>query len=297
MPVRHGVGERAVRSVAPALRAGGRAAAGFAAALILVSCTASSRAGASASPSPFASATPSAPGALSTADAAGMASQVFDNGLPCPTSTNSSLPSGSGCVSEARADLDGDGVVDRFVLFADLNADATPRRWRATAILSTGATTPAVKVPTGQGVASVYPRVIGAADANGDGRAEVFVKLSAILYHVGGQQIEGVFGVGGGRIRLVTVAGSGRLEFRAGGISRYGDGALCAEREGRSVFLVRRIEQVQPSFWKWTERTFSWRGLSLRLTAKRSGLLPLTLPITDPRVHPFYHLRCGAVRA
>jgi hypothetical protein len=297
MPVRDRVGERAVRSVAPALAAAGRAAAGFAAALILVSCTASSGAGAAASPSLFASATPSTPGALSTPDAAGMASQVFDNGLPCPASTDSSLPSGSGCVSEALADLDGDGVADRFVLFAELSADATPMHWRALAVLSTGVTTPAVNVPTGQGVATIYPRVIGAADANGDGRAEVFVKLSAILYHVGGQQIEGVFGVAGGRVRPVTVAGRGRLEFRAGGISRYGDGALCAARKGRSVFLIRHVEQVQPSFWEWTERTFTWRGLSLRLASSRSGHLPLTLPITDPRIDPFYHLRCGAVRA
>ena len=226
-----------------------------------------------------------------------MTSQDFDNGLPCPASIDSSLPPESGCVSEARADLDGDGMVDRFVLFAELNADAIPMRWRAMAILSSGATTPAVAVPTGQGVATIYPRVIGAADANGDGRAEIFVKLSAILYHVGGQQIEGVFGVAGGRIRPVTVAGRGRLEFRAGGISRYGDGALCAEREGRSVFLVRHVEQIQPSSWEWTERTFTWRGLSLRLASSRSGHMPLTLPITDRHIDPFYHLRCGAVRA
>jgi hypothetical protein len=168
-----------------------------------------------------------------------MLSQTFENGLPCPVSDDPAVPPGSGCVSEARADLDGDGTADRFLLFASLNADDTPRAWGAVAVLGAGGATGVVAVPTGQGVATVYPRVIGAADANGDGRAEIFVKLSAILYHVGGEQIEGIFGVAGGRLQPVTVAGGGRFLFRAGGISRYGDGALCAERGGRSVLLVR----------------------------------------------------------
>ena len=197
-----------------------------------------------------------------------MLSQEFDNGLPCPASADDALPAGTGCVSEAVADLDGDGTPDRFLLFAELNADGTPARWRALAVLSSRGTTPAVPVPTGQGVASIYPRVIGAADANGDGRAEVFVKLSAILYHVGGQQIEGVFGIAGAASARSRLAGGGRFTFRAGGISRYGDGALCTTQGGRSVFLVRHVEQVLPSSWRRTQRTFVWRGLTLRQVAR-----------------------------
>jgi hypothetical protein len=224
-----------------------------------------------------------------------MTSQEFDNGLPCPVSGDAAVPPGSGCVSEARADLDGDGTDDRFLLFASLNDDGTPRRWLAMADLSSAGVTPVAVVPTGQGVATVYPRVIGAVDANGDGRAEVFVKLSAILYHVGGEQIEGVFGVRGGRVRPVTVMGGGRFVFRAGGISRYGDGALCARRGGRRVLLVRHVEQVQPSFWERTERAFVWRGLTVRETSQRSDRKPLTLHITDPPIDPYYHLDCGPV--
>jgi hypothetical protein len=226
-----------------------------------------------------------------------MTSQEFDNGLPCPVSHDDALPGGSGCVSAAQGDFDGDGVADRFLLFAELNGDGTPRRWRAVADLSSVGVTPAVPVPTGQGAATVYPRVIGAADADGDGRPEVFVKLSAILYHVGGEQIEGIFVVRGGRIRPVTIEGDGRFTFRAGGISRYGDGALCAQRGGRPVFLVRHVEQVQPSFWERTERTFVWRGSAVREVARRTDRKPLTLHITDAPIDPYYRLDCGPVHA
>jgi hypothetical protein len=225
-----------------------------------------------------------------------MVTQAFDNGLQCPADHDPALPAGAaGCVSEARADLDGDGTPDRFLLFADLRPDGTPRRWRAVAELSSSGVTPAVPVPTGQGVPSIYPRVIGAADANGDGRPEVFVKLSAILYHVGGEQIEGMFGVAHGRVRPVTVAGGGRFTFRAGGISRYGDGALCTDRGGRAVLVVRHVEQVLPSSWQRTERTLAWSGLSVRQVARRSDRVPLTLHITDPPIAPFYQLECGPV--
>jgi hypothetical protein len=61
-------------------------------------------------------------------------------------------------------------------------------------------------------VATIYPRVIGAADASGDGRPEVFVKLSAILYHVGGEQIEGIFGIVDGHLTLRQVAVHSDLE-------------------------------------------------------------------------------------
>jgi FG-GAP-like repeat len=227
-----------------------------------------------------------------------MLTQRFDNGMPCPIARDPALTPGPvGCVSEARADLDGDGAADRFLLFAELNGDGTPRRWRAVADLSGVEVTPAVTVPTGQGVATIYPRVIGAADANGDGRTEVFVKLSAILYHVGGEQIEGVFGVADGHVRPVTAAGGGRFTFRAGGISRYGDGALCAKRDGRSVLVIRHVEQVLPSFWERTERTFAWDGLTIRQVARRSDRKPLTLHITDPPIAPYYQLDCGPVHA
>lgn len=222
-------------------------------------------------------------------------SQTFDNGEPCPPATDLALPAGTGCVSGVAADLEGNGTKDRFLVYAQLGSQRRPRSWWAVAVLPGGASRP-VPVPTGQGVPDIYPRVIGAADANGDGRQEVVVKLSAILYHVGGQQIAGMYGMQNGRVRPVKVAGRGRLVFRLGGISRYGDGALCTVQDGRPVFVIRHIEQVLPSSWRWTERPFGWQGLMLHPSKHRTGLLPVTLPVTDPRVEPFYQLRCGPIR-
>ena len=222
-------------------------------------------------------------------------SQTFDNGEPCPPATDPALPAGTGCVSGVTADLEGNGTKDRFLVYARLGSQRRPDRGGRWPCSPSGPSRPAA-VPTGQGVPDIYPRVIGAADANGDGRQEVVVKLSAILYHVGGQQIAGMYGVRNGRVRPVKIAGRGRLVFRLGGISRYGDGALCTVQDGRPVFVVRHIEQVLPSSWRWTERPFGWQGLVLHPSSHRTGLLPVTLPVTDPRVEPFYQLRCGSIR-
>jgi hypothetical protein len=141
----------------------------------------------------------------------------------------------------------------------------------------------------------IYPRTIGAVDANSDGRAEVFVKLSSILFHVGGQHIVGLFTLTGTRLAPVTFAGGGRLEFDTGGISRYGDGALCSGIGGRQTFVVRHIEQLPPTGWSWTERSYSWSGSELRPAGVRKGSVPTLVPVNDPRVQPFYELRCGTL--
>src|SRR5690349_4455534 len=49
--------------------------------------------------------------------------QSITNGAVCPASHQAPLPSGVGCTSDARGDLDGDGRLDRFVVFATLGPD------------------------------------------------------------------------------------------------------------------------------------------------------------------------------
>src|SRR5438067_12370091 len=115
-------------------------------------------------------------------------SQRFADGGACPVTSAREVPAGSGCVTSVVADLDGDGTADRFVVFARLK-DGKPASWWAAGLLA-GAVriTPPFPLPTGSSVggdSSVYPRVAGAAEANGEPGAEVFVQLSADLYHSG----------------------------------------------------------------------------------------------------------------
>jgi hypothetical protein len=94
-----------------------------------------------------------------------------------------------------------------------------------------------------------------------------------------------------------VASGPEPLVFGTGGISRYGQGALCATDGGDPVFVVRRIEQDTATAWGWMETSYRWTpGLILEQTEVRKGQVPIEAPITDPRVLPFYQLHCGPVR-
>jgi hypothetical protein len=220
--------------------------------------------------------------------------QRFSDAALCPVAAAPDVPEGSGCVSSLVADLNGDGSPDRFVVFARL-AHRVPVSWWAEALVGDTVTLP-YRLPFGQGVfgnPTTYPRVVGAADANGDGRAEVFVMLSADLFHSGAQPIDGIFAVRGKRIEPVTAGGRTFL-FRTNGISRYGQGAVCGTQDGVATLTVGRVEQV-PGAWAWTEHTYTWRGLRLSPGSRRAGRLPADLVINDPRVWHFYQLLCGSL--
>jgi hypothetical protein len=224
--------------------------------------------------------------------------QEFDNGTRCPLLSDPVLTQPAGCVSSVIGDLDGDTQPDRFVVYARLRDSGLPRSWEALAVLSgTGGPTQPIPVPTGQGVPYVYPRAMDAVDADGDGAAEVFVKLSAILYHVGGQQILGMFRAVAGRVVPIEVEGRGRLVFPIGGIGGYGDGAECIEGPGTPIpiLTLRHIQRKPPSIWVWVERDYRWRGAVLVLQRTRRGTFPGTISIGDQPVHRFYQLRCGSL--
>jgi hypothetical protein len=194
------------------------------------------------------------------------------------------------------ADLDGDGRPDRFVVFGHL-VKGNPVSWWAEGLLA-GASrpTPPFRLPVGLAVggsASVYPRVAGAAEANGERGAEVFVQLSADLYHSGAVPIEAIFDVRTGRV--VPVRAGGRLfTFPTDGISRFGDGARCLTVAGQPAFALTHVE-ILPNGWEWSIRLYRWKGLSLVPAGARSGRLP-AIAISDPRVGRFYQLICGGLR-
>jgi hypothetical protein len=223
-------------------------------------------------------------------------SQRFADGGRCPPDIAPELPSASGCVTSVTADLDGNGRLDRFVVFGHL-VNGDPVSWWAEGLIG-GASrpTPPFLLPVGLavgGAATVYPRVAGAAEANGERGAEVFVQLSADLYHSGALPIDAIFDVRGGHV--VPVRAGGRLfTFPTDGISRFGDGARCETVAGQPVFALTHVE-ILPNGWEWSIRSYRWKGLALVPDGAHSGRLP-AISIGDPRVYRFYQLICGGLR-
>jgi hypothetical protein len=252
-------------------------------ALAVSACTSSGATSAPAAP-PSPSATPTNP-----------YQQTWVDTQPCPPADAPGLPAGTGCVTSAVGDLDGDGTPDRFVVYARL-ANRMPASWWAEAIVD-GNATPAMRLPFGQAVGgddTVSPRAVGAADANGDGHADAFVMLSAELFHSGAQPIDAIYDVRDGRITAATSGGRLFL-FRTGGISRYGQGAVCGQAGDTHTFTLGHVEQV-PGAWAWTKRIYDWRGLTLMPGAASGGRLPANLVINDPRIFHFYRLICGSLQ-
>ena len=220
--------------------------------------------------------------------------QRFADGGACPPSRSSELPAGSGCVTEVRADLDGDARPDRFAVYARLS-HGTPVSWWARAVLGDSSRpTPAVRLPAATsvgGTAAIYPRVAGAADANGLPGSEVFVQLTADLYHGAAPPIDAIYDVREGR--LVPVTSGGKLfTFPTAGISRFGDGARCTSDR---VFTLTHV-QIEPHGWTWTDHRYVWNGTQLApVGGGGTGNLPV-LNISDPRVSRHYELMCGDLR-
>ncbi len=223
--------------------------------------------------------------------------QEFDNGMPCPPSNRRDVPPGSGCVSTAEGDLDGDGAKDLFLVFAHLGDGGAPQSWAVRAVLASGPTAP-TRIPTGPaagGIAEVYPRAVGAVDANGDGRDEAVVKLTGIIYHVAGQRILGVFDVAGGAVRQVTFPNGDPLIFTTGGIASFGQGARCDLDAHPPTFAVTRAQKVASGSWKLTSWTYGWEGD--RLTGPEESIenVPIDTDFFDPRIIPYYGFNCGSL--
>ena len=221
-------------------------------------------------------------------------SQRFGDGGACPASSAPALPAGSGCVTSVAADLDGDGRPDRFVVYAKPSGK-NPATWWAEAMVG-DSQTPPVRLSTGLqvgGSAGIYPRVAGAAEANGDPGDEVFVQLSANVYHGAAPPVDAIYGVRGGRV-VPAVSGGKPFLFSTGGVSRFGNGARC-ETVGGAHVLVLTTVTIEPYGWKWFEHTYRWDGLGLVPDGTRSGRLPRAL-ISDPRVYRNYQLICGGLR-
>ena len=218
--------------------------------------------------------------------------QRFADGGSCPPASAPGLPSGSGCVTSVAADLDGNGTSDRFLVYARL-ADGTPTSWWARALLSGSSPTPPARLPAGEavgGTSMIYPRVAGATQANTAPGDEVFVQLSADLFHGAAPPIDAIYDVRDGHV--VPVTSNGKLfTFSTGGISRFGSGARC---DGDRVFTLTHVE-IEPNGWTWSDHRYTWNGTELVAGGRSSGHLPPVL-ISNPRVYRNFELICGPLR-
>jgi len=266
--------------------------------LVAAACRSGANAG---HPAPVASALP-APTASPSGPSASPSpfSQEFDNGERCPvTPSVDGVPAGAGCVTTAEGDLDGNGTTDRFLVYAKLNSRGHPDTWWVRADLG-GTLTPELEIPHGAaagGVGDIYPRAVGAADANGDGRDELIVKLAAILYHVAGQRILGMFDVADRRIQPVELPNGKPLTFVTGGIASLGQGATCLPNADPPAFVITRAQKEFPSHWELTKFRYTWDGNRLVGPTTSSKRLPFDTDFVDPRILPYYGINCGSIHS
>lgn len=219
-------------------------------------------------------------------DPAGQASPpAFTNGGDCPPAPE--LAADAGCVTRARADANGDGAVDDFAVYARLSRRARPRFWVMR--LDTGSD--AITEPLDAGNAFSYPRVIGGADIDGDGAAEMFVKAYDLTSHGAPWQTLYVVRYLGGRLRVVEFE-QGPLTVNVGGIARLGEGARCSA--GTLVLLRAEAVNRRNTVWRYSERILAIDGTRAQLVERREGRLSLT-DYNDPALDPYYRLDCGTL--
>ncbi|CAN5791112.1 hypothetical protein BH18ACT15_BH18ACT15_10980 [soil metagenome] len=219
-----------------------------------------------------------------------LASPDFTVGDPCPPSKDAALGPGTGCASYTSADLDGDGRAERIAVFAFLRPDRMPASWS----VASESRSLHVVHPLNVEVATTYPRVLGAADANGDGRAEIFVSVANHLFHSGGFLEVGVLVLHDER--LVRVRANGRpFRFPLGGLTHFGSGALCSKREPARLILFD-IRNVNTGVFPTLSRfVYEWRGPALHLAHEGERRLPIK-GYGSRKVLRYYALRCGSLR-
>ena len=217
--------------------------------------------------------------------------QTFVAGEPCPTiSTEESIP--QGCITDARGDVDGDGRDDLATVFAQVNQKNMPSSWWLVVETTTDQVWDVTwRLQPGK---FSYPRMVGLADATGDGDDEVFVKVSDHLYHSGASPIVGVFGFSKeGLFRYIDERGE-PFTIDVGGVSHFGQGAECRNVDGDSASeLVKlRVDSATSDRPRTSETVFEWRGQRLVQGKTVRGRITRDGP-TDPKVFRYYQFRCG----
>lgn len=205
-------------------------------------------------------------------------------GNSCPTTS----PEGPRCIAAVSADLDADRKLDRFVVNADFGPSGKPRGWHAEALLAAG---PRSRVQIEFVNEEQPPAILGAVDADRDGRAEVFVQVD----QGASTSFVGIFHVVGDRLQRVK-AGKQEITFGLGGSATHGAGIECREVDGKAPpeLIAAGASSEDGETYPWVENIYRWADGNLTLWKTAEGTLR-----GDPRdpeygaqLSRFYELRC-----
>ena len=181
-----------------------------------------------------------------------------------PTSTSASVDACPGdCVGRATADVDGDGRPDNIGLSATppLSGDATadkPSQLVLRVVFANG------RVAEYDDTAEWDASLIGAADVNGDGRAEIF------YFNNTGANLHSGYILRWDGSKLVAVQGPDGKPFNtfARGYALGGAGFRCS---GSSFITMTIDDNGPPDGWNATQTTYHWNGNQLVKVASRSA--------------------------
>jgi len=213
----------------------------------------------------------------------------FINGSDCEPLELDRLPSDAGCATEVTGDADGDGSADTLTLYARIGDDLKPRSWHMR--LTTSDATSDQELDAGTDFS--YPRAIGSADVNDDGRSEFFVKTLDLSGHGTAWKQLNLFVFQGSKLAIVTNEGD-PLALRIGGITRMGEGVACPEH--RLALLRAEAQNIRNTRWDTSARIFTLRGTKARFVERTPGALNLT-DYNDPALNRYYQLNCDSLSA
>jgi hypothetical protein len=208
----------------------------------------------------------------------------FINGSTCEPLEVSRLPEDSGCATEVK-DETSEGTTDTLLVYALLDDEGYPRSWHTRLRTSSGTS----DQPLDAGSRHSYPRAVGAADVDGDGASEWFIKTLDLGGHGTSWKQLNVYVPRANRLEVVTFEGE-PLALRVGGTSRMGEGIGCDE--GKLELLRAEAQNIRNTRWDASVRSFELDGSKASFVAREGNTLSLS-DYNDPDLNPFYRLNCG----
>lgn len=235
-------------------------------------------------PSPSGSSSPSTPSGL------------FVTGERCPLAEETILGPDAGCVTTAVADLDADPARESFVIYGLLDDRRLPKSWRA-AVIDDDQVAASKDIRAGSDIS--YPRTLGAADVDRDGRDEVFVIVLEHFLHGAVTQDIALFSATPERIGRIGLPGGAPFIVSSMRLSELGQGARCEDAVGdsRGELVTMRASSAnrRHTLWQWSERVYSLRDSNAVQVGARSGRMRVS-GYNDPVLDAFFEIRCGDVR-